>query len=259
MDYLTQLIMEWLAAHLWPMARISGMLMSMVVIGSRTVSTRIRVAFVIAMTFVIAPIVPESPAIAMFSAASLVILAQQLMIGVAMGILSQILVQTFVIAGQMIAMQTSLGFATMVDPLNGQSSPVVGQFYLLLSSVLFLAMDGHLVMIELLAESFETLPISMQGLSIGNYQSLAAFFASMFKAGLVMALSASVAMLFINFSFGVMTRAAPQLNIFSIGFAINMIFGLFILWFTVGGFQAHFERQWHNTNSLMCTLIRVSC
>ena len=154
-----------------------------------------------------------------------------------MALISQFFVQTFVIAGQIVAMQTSLGFSSMVDPLNGQSSPVVGQYFLILATLLFLASDGHLFMIQLIAHSFTVFPVSGDFIPATTFRGATTFASLMFQAALMISLSAIVALLTVNLAFGVMTKAAPQLNIFSVGFAVSMILGLFILWFTISDFS----------------------
>jgi flagellar biosynthetic protein FliR len=199
------------------------------------------------------------PKIELFSLGSFLVLGQQLLIGIALGLMTQFLLETFVMAGQVIAMQTSLGFATLVDPMNGQSAPVVGQFYLMLATLVFLAVDGHPLMLRMVVLSFETLPVSDSGLTLPAIRSLVSFLGVMYQASLVMALSAIIALLLINFAFGVMTRAAPQLNIFSIGFAVSMMSGLFILWLTIGGFMGHFDALWERVQETSCELINVQC
>lgn len=259
MNYTTEQILLWLASYLWPLCRIAGLMMTMVMFGAQLTPVYSRLLLALATTIAVAPVLPPMPEVALFSGGGFLITAQQVLIGAVIGLLSQFLVQTFVTAGQIIAMQTSLGFASMMDPLNGQSAPVVGQFYLMLGTVLFLALDGHLVMIEAIVMSFDTLPVAMNGLSVASWQSLASLLTLLFQGAVAMSLSAIVAMLLINFSFGVMTRAAPQLNIFSVGFAVSMVCGLFIMWLTLGGFPGHFENQWFRLQLVMCDTLYLSC
>ena len=202
---------------------------------------------------------PAMPEVPLFSGNGLLITVQQVLIGVAIGFASQLLSQTFVLAGQVIAMQTSLGFASLVDPINGGSSPVIGQFYLMLGALVFFAVDGHIAMLHLMMMSFTTLPVSTTGLSLPSMQSLYGFMTVMLQMALSVSLAAIVAMLLINFAFGVMTRAAPQLNIFSMGFAVSMVCGLLILWLSLGGFMEHFLQHWSQVQGLMCTLIQTQC
>ncbi|PKF62935.1 flagellar biosynthetic protein FliR [Psychromonas sp. psych-6C06] len=260
MDFSAEALMNWIATYLWSFSRIAAMLMVMVAIGSRTTPKRVRLFYSLAVTVAVFPILPAAPMeIELFSLASAFVVLQQVLIGIAIGTISIFVVQTFVVAGQIIAMQTSLGFASMADPMNGQSSPVVGQFYVLLVTLLFLGVDGHLLMIELIIRSFETLPVSMKGLLATDYRTLAGWFSVMFQAALAFSIASMVAMLLVNLSFGIMTKAAPQLNIFSLGFSISMVFGLFVLWVTLVNVPTHFENQWLRGITTICELLNGVC
>jgi len=258
-NYPADLVMSWIASYAWPFARLSAMLMTMLVLGSQTVPVMIRAKLALVITIAMAPLLPPMPAIELFSLTGALITMQQVIVGVAIGFASQFLIQSFIMAGQIIAMQTSLGFASLVDPINGGSTPVVGQFYLMLGTLIFFAIDGHLTMLHLTQLSFTTLPVSASGLHIQGLQELAAFMAVMFTMALSASIAAIVAMLLINFSFGVMTRAAPQLNIFSMGFAISMICGLLVIWVSLGGFMEHFLLHWQQVQSLICDIIDTQC
>lgn len=260
MEFSAEVIANWMATYIWSFTRIAAMLMVMVAIGSRTTPKRVRLYYALAITVAVFPVLPAAPLnIELFSLASAFIILQQLLIGIAIGTVSIFVVQTFVVAGQIIAMQTSLGFASMADPMNGQSSPVVGQFYVLLVTLLFLGVDGHLLMIEMIIRSFETLPISMKGLLATDYEKLVGWFSLMFRAALAFSIASMVAMLLVNLSFGIMTKAAPQLNIFSLGFSISMVFGLFVLWVTLVNVPFHFENQWLRGINTMCELLKGVC
>ena len=259
MELLLSSIMQTIAGYMWPLFRISSMLMVMVVFGANTTPSRVRLLLSMAMTFAIAPVLPPMPDTELFSLAAVFITAQQIIIGVAMGFVTLMLMQVFVLTGQIIGMQTSLGFASMVDPTSGQQTPVVGNFFLLLATMIFLAIDGHLVMFRMLVASFETLPVSNEGLSLSSYRDLANWGSYMFGAALTMSISAILALLLINLSFGVMTRAAPQLNIFAIGFPVTMISGLVILWLTLDPIMAHFDEVWHEAQVLMCDMLALQC
>lgn len=260
MSFSAEFLLNWLATYFWSFCRIAAMLMVMVTIGSKTTPTRIRLFYALTITFAVLPVIPAAPSgIELFSLGSAVIILQQILIGIAIGTVSVFVVQTFVVAGQIIAMQTSLGFASMADPANGQSSPVVGQFYVLLVTLLFLGVDGHLLMIEMIVRSFDTLPVSMNGLLAADYHKIAGWFSLMFSAALAFSIASMVAMLLVNLSFGIMTKAAPQLNIFSLGFSISMVFGLFVLWVTMVNVPVHFENQWLRGINLMCELLNNVC
>lgn len=246
-----------LASYIWPFMRISAMFMTMVVIGSQNVPTRIRLGLAVAVTMAVAPVLPPMPQVALFSLDAVMVLGQQILIGTAVGMFTQFILHTFVMAGHFIGMQTSLGFANVVDPGNGQSVPVIGQFYLMLATLIFLVIDGHLILIRMLADSFHTIPVGRAGFDPGNWKVLADWFGWVFAAALAMSISELVALLVINIAFGVMTRAAPQLNIFTIGFPVTMLSGLLVIWLAMTDFNHHFELQWERGVDALCNLLQV--
>jgi flagellar biosynthetic protein FliR len=260
MQFSADFLLDWLGTYLWAFTRIASMLMVMVAIGSRMTPVKVRLFYALTVTLVAVPMIPPmSPHIELFSLTSAIVVMQQMLIGIAIGTLSIFAVQTFVIAGQVIAMQTSLGFASMADPMNGQSTPVVGQFYIIFVTLLFLGVDGHLLMIELIVRSFHTLPISSTGLLALNYHQLAGWLSLMIHAALAFSITSTVAMLLVNLSFGIMTKVSPQLNIFSLGFSISMVFGLYVLWVTLINVPLHFERQWLKSVASMCEILNGAC
>jgi len=134
-------------------------------------------------------------------------------------------------------MQMGLGFASMVDPTNGISVAILSTFYLMFVVFLFVLFDGHLVMIEVIADSFVQIPISTAGVDNDFYFRIISTISWVFSSALLLALPALTALLITNFAFGIMTRAAPQMNIFALGFPVALMFGLFIIWLSLGNFQ----------------------
>jgi flagellar biosynthetic protein FliR len=248
-------ITQFLSDFLLPLARVSAMFMVMAGIGVKTVPMRVRIGLSLLVTLLIVPILPASQFTELFSFQMVIVVMQQILIGAAMGFASVMMLNTFILAGQILAMQTGLGFASVVDPANGQSVPAVGQFYLILATLLFWVFDGHLIMIQMLIHSFTTLPIDGTWWPVQNFERLALWGSWMFATALVLSLAPLTAMLVINFSFGVMTRAAPQLNIFTIGFPFTLVAGLTIIWATMTNFTVQFEYQWLKMLELMCDLV----
>ena len=260
MEYPANLILDWLANYFWPYTRISAMLMVMSVTGARFVSTRVRLYLGLAITFAVMPAIPAVPeTIELLSFKGFMTLLEQIIIGVAMGTITQFMIQTFVILGQILGMQSSLGFASMVDPANGQNTPLLGQLFMFLATMFFLATDGHLKMIMLVVMSFKSLPIGSGSLTNMDFREIALWLGIMFKVALSMSLSGIIALLTINLSFGVMTRAAPQLNIFSLGFAFALIVGLLLCWYILAGLYNHYELFWLQGEKQICSLIRLDC
>ncbi|MBB1384213.1 MULTISPECIES: flagellar biosynthetic protein FliR [Pseudoalteromonas] len=251
-------IIQWLSDFLLPLVRISSMIMVMAGLGAKNVPTRIKVGLAVVVTLVALPNLPPATFTNLFSFEMILVVIQQLLIGVAIGFASTLLLNTFVLAGQILAMQTGLGFASVVDPSNGMSVPAVGQFYLILATLLFFVFNGHLMMIQMVIHSFEVLPVDGNWWAVDHYWDIVTWGGWMFSTALVLSLAPLTAMLVINMSFGIMTRAAPQLNIFSIGFPLTLVAGLIIIWATLGNFIFQFEYQWLKMIELMCTLVGCS-
>ena len=154
----------------------------------------------------------------------------------------QILFQIGAVGGQIIAMQNGLGFAQMMDPVNGVNVATISQFFIISANLIFLSMNGHLLLFKMLLESFQNVPIGPHIFPSTRFLDLASFGTWMFQGALLIALPAVVALLAVNISFGVMARVAPQLNIFAIGFPFTLMLGLVVLWIVFGGFAAQFTR-----------------
>ncbi len=234
-------ISHWITRYVYPFARISGLLMVMPLIGTRMVSMRVRLLLAVAVTLVVVPLLPPIPKVEAVSLASVIIILQQLLIGILLGFVTELLMQVFVIAGQLIAMQTGLGIATTVDPSQGASVVVISQWFLFMVSLVFLSLNGHLVLIEILVDSFRSIPIGMASFSAEQFGLLVNWSGWMIAAAVVISLPAMTALLIVNLAFGVMTRAAPQLNIFALGFPVTMIVGLLIMWLNIDEMATSFH------------------
>lgn len=241
MDLSVEQLLQWMNAYLWPMTRIGGIFMLLPVLGSHFIPKKVRLLMTVMITIVIAPTLPPMPTVDALSWQGMILVGQQIIIGLAIAFVFQIVMQTFIIAGQIIAMQSGLGFAALVDPGSGSSVPLVSQFYLLLTTLLFLLLDGHLMVIKMISNSFHSIPVNIYGLSSEHLWRIIEFSGEMFKGGVLVALPAIISLLLVNLAFGVMTRAAPQLNIFSIGFPITLMLGLIILYLTLTGIFPHAE------------------
>ncbi|NND89803.1 MAG: flagellar biosynthetic protein FliR [Granulosicoccus sp.] len=233
-------INEWIALVLWPMFRIAGLLSIMPALGGSEVPLRARVALGVIITILIVPTLEPVPTVDPLSLDSVMISGQQILIGLAMGLLVQLAFNAVTLAGESIAITMGLGFALMNDPQNGVQVPTVSQFYLILATLLFLAFDGHHSVLLLMASSFEMLPIG-QSLGSGAVWTLVTWGGTMFLGALSIALPALSAMLTVNLIMGIITRAAPQLNLFSVGFPITMTVGFVAILLTLPTFQFSFE------------------
>jgi flagellar biosynthetic protein FliR len=222
-------LMARMTDFLWPLFRIAALLMVVPIIGVRSVPALGRIGLAVLITLVAYPLLPPAPAVDPFSAQGLAILAGQIIIGLAMGFMVRLIFAAVEMGGNLIGQTMGLGFAQMMDPSSGVSVPVISQFYNLLATLIFLALDGHLIVINILVESFRVMPVAtMDGLS-GGLWLLVSWGAWIFKGAMLIALPAVSAMLLVNIAFGVMMRAAPQLNIFAVGFPVTLMLGFVVI------------------------------
>jgi len=233
-------IATWVASFILPLFRIAAVLMTMPIIGTKMVPGRIRLYLALAISVVVVPGLPPMPEVNPLSLSGLLLIAEQILIGAVFGLSLQLFFQIFVVAGQVVAIQMGMAFASMVDPVNGVNVAVVSQFLSMLVTLLFLSMNGHLVVFEVITESFTTLPVGT-GLMVNHYWDLVGRLSWVLGAALLLVLPAITALLVVNIAFGVMTRAAPQLNIFSIGFPLTLVLGLGIFWVVLADILSHYQ------------------
>ncbi len=215
--------------YFYPFVRIGAMLSIIPIFGIRAIPVRSKVILTVFLTLVIAPLLQLPPPTDPFSWKGVLLIMQQILIGMAMGLIFLVVFQAFVIAGHLIAMGMGLAFAQMVDPATGVNSPVVSQYFTIVVTLLFLALNGHLLVIQVVTDSFEYLPIGINFLTMDSLRLIFEFGGYMFSAGVLVALPAITTLLLINISFGVVTRAAPALNIFAVGFPVTLLTGLIML------------------------------
>lgn len=224
-----------------PFCRIGAMFLAMPILGSQLVSPRVRLGLAFIVTLMVVPMLGTIPKVSGLSVQTFIYISQELLLGLAAGYCFQVAFQVFVLAGQLIAMKMGLGFASMNDPVNGVQTTAISQFYLMLVTLMFVSVNGHLVMINMLVESFVTFPPGGFIFSTNTMWKIANVGSWLFAAGLLMALPVLTALLFINIAFGIMSRAAPQLNIFAIGFPFTLLCGLLMIWLGLVTFDSNFE------------------
>jgi flagellar biosynthetic protein FliR len=232
----------WLASLLWPFMRIGAMFAAVPIFSARSVPVRIRILLAFFIAWILVPVIPKPPVIDLISAEAVLISVYQILIGVAMGFILQMVFSAFVIAGQSIAMTMGLGFASIIDPQNGVQVPVVSQAFLIMVTLVFLALNGHLLLIEVLANSFQRLPVGPMVISHDGLWQLVSWGSNMFVGGMLVALPALAALLLVNLAFGVTSRAAPQLNIFAVGFPVMIMVGLAFIILTLPSITDHLSR-----------------
>ena len=218
-----------LAAVLWHVLRVGAALQVLPMIGGRTLPVRARMILALALSAAISTLLPDPPPAAVDAATALNVL-REFAVGIAIGLVLRLAFEAGQFAGELISQGMGLSFATMADPLSGASSNVLSQWFFLVFGLLFFTLNGHLALVELLADSYRALPIGTPLADLGEFlAALPAFFGTCLRAGLLLALPVMMALLASNLAFGVLSRAAAALNPIAIGLPVSLLVGLVLL------------------------------
>ncbi|MBL8439289.1 MAG: flagellar biosynthetic protein FliR [Zoogloeaceae bacterium] len=226
----------WVASAMFPLARILGLISAAPLFISRGIPMRIRLALGLAIAMAVAPALPPAPTIPAGSWLALTALAREALIGIAIGFTVRLVFAAVDMAGELIGLQMGLSFAAFFDPESSGQTIVLGEFIGLLASLIFLGLDGHLLLVDITVRSFEWLPVAQGPLLAQGWGFVAHYGITVFSAGFLLALPLIAALLITNIAMGVLTRAAPQLNLFAVGFPITLTAGFVVLILAMNAF-----------------------
>lgn len=219
----------WVGAFMFPFFRFAALAGTAPILSHPSVPRRVRIGLAVLLTVIVAPTLPAMPAVSPYSLAGGVLIVQQVLIGTAIGLVLQFAFATVTLAGDLIGLQMGLSFASLVDPQHAEQVPLVGAFLSVVLMLAFMALNGHLMMLAALADSFQAFPLSADVLAHPDWGRLASGAASIFSAGLGIALPVVGALLLVSLALGMLTRTAPQLNLFAVGFPVTLVVGLLML------------------------------
>jgi flagellar biosynthetic protein FliR len=172
----------------------------------------------------------------------------QLLIGASIGFVLKLVFEAVAFGGQLVSQSMSLGFSEVVNPEGGGSTAVLSQLYMVLVTLIFLAMDGHLQLVALLADSFRTLPPGTSTFGPNAMHAIVMFGTQLFSGAVRVALPAVTSLLVVNIGFAAISRAAPSMNLFAVGFPITVSLGIVVLWLSLrslpGAFQSLTDSAW---------------
>lgn len=217
-----------LGVFIFPLTRILGLMAVAPVFNNLATPRRVRLVIGLAITMALSPTLPLFQPIAVGSWTGLAVLAQQLLIGLTMGFTLRLIFTAVDIAGELFGLQMGLSFAVFYDPGSGGQTSVLTDFISLLATLIYLSMNGHLLSIDALANSFHVLPISTQPIAAKGVGAVVSWAASLFSSGLLLSLPLVAALLIANIALGVLARVAPTLNLFAVGFPVTLFGGLVI-------------------------------
>lgn len=227
--FTSEQIATWLGMYIWPFARVLALFLTAPVLHDQAVPARVKIGFSMLAALLIAPLLPPAQHVPISSPHGALILAQQVLIGAAIGFSMRLVFAALEMAGDVIGLQMGLSFAGFISPGTGEQTPIVGSFFGVIASLIFLAINGHLMLLAAVTESFYAFPIT-NGLGPQiNVAAIATAGGDIFRLGLHVALPVLATMLILNLALGVLARVAPQLNIFAIGFPATLLVGMIAL------------------------------
>ena len=229
-----------------PFTRVAALFSVAPVLSSPFLQIRIKIAIASILTLFIVPNINQTTTFELLSSVGFMQIGIQILIGLLMGFILRLVFSALTIAGENIAVTMGLGFAQITDPVNGVTVPIISQFLTITATLIFLALDGHLALINMLFGSFTFIPVGYGF----DYQvalwDVVAWGANMFSGALMVAIPAVTALLIANSALALMTRAAPQLNVFSVGFPITIMFGLIVIALTLPSIAVVFQNLLSN-------------
>lgn len=216
----------YIAQFFFPFVRIMAMMAVVPVLGNRAIPARVKVALAVLITIAAAPMLPESYSTPVDSYLGYVTIGREILIGVAMGMTVRLIFAAIEMGGEIAGLQMGLSFAGYIDPSSGSNNTAVSSYFGIIAVLLFLSINGHLLLISGVVNSFQHIPVGAGADVIGISKTIAQMGVKIFSVALSIALPIIVTLLVVNLGLGIMSRIAPQLNVFAVGFPISLTVGL---------------------------------
>lgn len=235
--------LQWVSPLLWPFLRALALFTALPVLGTRTVPARVRIALAAFIALAAQPSLPgvaPGAEVALDSPAALLLVVQQLVIGLSLGFAVRLVFAAVEFAGEIIGLQMGLNFAGFFDPLSASAATASSRFFGTIVAWLFIVLNGHLLVIAALVQSFSAFPVGPEPFAFLHQVQPQRWGAEIFSTGLWIALPLVTMLLFVNFVLGAISRVAPQINIFAIGFPVTLGVGLLGLLLTLPALSTPF-------------------
>lgn len=226
-------VLAWITPWLWPFFRVVGLFTTAPVLSMKVIPRRVRLSLAVLIVVCAQPSLPQMPPISVNAAEALMIIAQQVLIGLTMGFAARVVFAAIEFAGELVGLQMGLNFASFFDPMSGGQVTAVSRFYGTTASWLFVVMNGHLMLTAAVLQSFQSFPVAPEPLAFLSAVQPQVWGAEVFKLGLWVSLPVVSMLMLVNLVMGLVARVAPQMNIFSIGFPVTLGVGLTGLWLTL--------------------------
>lgn len=235
----TDQLMVWFGTLWWPFVRLAAFFWALPVFDNPAVVPRARIILALFLSFLLAPSI-EVKAIDPFSLEGAVVTLEQVIFAVIMAGAVRMLFEVLALVGLMVSMQMGLSMAMMNDPAGGDSVSVLSQLFWVMTALLFFALNGHLISLQIMVDSFSLWPVGASLYQL-DLILLLNLFGWMFGAALLVALPAIIAMLLVNLTFGIASRSAPSMNLFALGFPMTLLLGFVCVFLTLSQMGSHFS------------------
>ncbi len=232
--------MAWITPWLWPFFRMLGLFTSAPVLSLKGVPRRVKMGLSLLVVVAAQPSLPPMPAIDVNSSQAIMVVLQQVLIGVTIGFAARVIFAAIEFAGEIVGLQMGLNFAAFFDPVMASQSTSISRFYGTVAAWLFVVMNGHLLLTAAMVQSFHSFPVAPDPLGFVRELQPQVWGAEVFKLGLWVSLPIVAMLMLVNLVLGLVARVAPQMNIFSVGFPITIGVGLTGLWLTLPMMQVPF-------------------
>ncbi|MFQ3788117.1 flagellar biosynthetic protein FliR [Halomonas sp. A29] len=247
----------WLVILLWPFVRILAFFSAAPLWGHSSVPNQAKIGLAFLVTLVVAPVLPPMPDVPIMSWAGFGIMVEQMLIGIAIGLVMHVVFAVVQAAGEFIGLQMGLAFATFFDAGSGTNSMILSRIFFMITLLLFLALGGHLMVLEALVSSFHGLPIGIGAFNPAAFEMLVRYGGTIFIAGMSLALPLVGSLLIINLAMGILNRSAPQLTVFNIGFPTSLTVGLVLLMVLMTDMARFLQRLFSNGIQFIYSLIEA--
>lgn len=247
---------SWINAFLWPFMRILALVGTAPLFSESSIPLRVKVGLSALLAMAVAPALPAPPDISPASYQGMWIGAQQVFIGIALGLTMRIVFAAVQTAGEFIGLQMGLSFASFFDPATGANTAVLARLMNIIAMLLFLALNGHLLMLAGLVRTFEILP-AVAGFNLDGLGVLFEWSAQVMVSGMLLALPLIIVLLTISLALGILNRTAQQLSVFAVGFPISLMVGLILLMVVLPQTAPFIGRLFDSGHQAMARLIHA--
>ncbi|MCC8374158.1 MULTISPECIES: flagellar biosynthetic protein FliR [Photorhabdus] len=250
----SEMLIQFVSEFFWPLVRVLALFSTAPLFSEKQAPKKVKIGLAVMVTLLLMPNLQPAQ-VPIFSVAAFWVMLQQILIGASLGLTMQIAFAAVRHAGEVIGLQMGLSFATFFDPSGGPNMPILARIFNLLTLLLFLAFDGHLWLLSVLADTFQILPVQPLQLSAQGFLLLAQSASMIFINGMMLALPLITLLLTLNLSLGILNRMTPQLSIFVVGFPLTLTTGILVLTLLIPMLAPFTERMFSELFNRLAVII----